>query len=65
MVCWSVTTLNTTKMVEPIEMSFGMLSWVGPRSHVLDVGPYLPCKGAIMRGNGAVHCVVVTVCKNG
>lgn len=35
------------KMAEPIEMPFGMLSWVGPRNHVLDGGSRSP----VGRGN--------------
>ena len=35
------------KMNEPIEMPFGLWSWVGPRQHVLDWGPDHP----ITRGN--------------
>ena len=31
-----------TKTAEPIEMPFGLMTWVGPRYHVLDVGPDLP-----------------------
>jgi len=36
-------------MAEPIEMLFGMLSWVDPRNHVLDGGPDSPWEGAILR----------------
>jgi len=28
--------LNCAKTAEPIEMPFGMLTWVDPRNHVLD-----------------------------
>jgi len=31
-----VTLVSPAKMVEPIEMPFGMLICVGPRNHVLD-----------------------------
>jgi len=31
-----------TKTDEPIEMLFGMMTWVGPRYHMLDGGPDLP-----------------------
>jgi len=27
------------KTAEPIKMSFGLRIWIGPRNHVLDVGP--------------------------
>lgn len=49
----SVITVNTTEMAEPIEMSFVILSWVGPRSHVLDVGRYPPCN--MQRGSNEVE----------
>jgi len=35
--CWSWT--SYIKTAEPIEMSFGWLTHVGPRNHVLDGGP--------------------------
>ena len=35
----SVRIVNPAKMAEPIKMSFGMWTWVGPRNHVLDVSP--------------------------
>ena len=34
-VCLSVTTMSFVKMVEPIEMPFGMWARVGPRNHAL------------------------------
>ena len=36
-----------TKTAEPIEMPFGIWTLVGPRKHVLDVGPGRPKEGAI------------------
>jgi len=36
-----------TKVAEPIEMPFGMMTWVGHKYHVLDRGPDPPRK----RGN--------------
>jgi len=27
--------MSPTKMAEPVEMPIGLLSWVGPRNHVL------------------------------
>jgi len=37
------------KTTEPIKMPFGLRIWMGPRNHVLDVGPDGP-QGAIFRG---------------
>jgi len=31
--------VNPTKTAEPIEMAFGMWTWVDQRNHVLDEGP--------------------------
>jgi len=36
----SVTLVSPAKMAEPIEMPFGLRTWVGPRDHVLDVGEW-------------------------
>jgi len=36
----SVTVVSPSKMVEPVEMLFGMWTWVGPARHVLDGGAY-------------------------
>jgi len=41
-VAWSaslsatVASLSPAKIAEPIEMPFGLRTWVGPRNHVLD-----------------------------
>ena len=35
-------------MVEPIEMPFGLRTWVGPRNH----DPDPPREGAILKGKG-------------
>jgi len=32
-VCLSVTIVSPAKMAEPIEMLFGVWTWVGPRNH--------------------------------
>ena len=45
------------KTAEPIEMPFGMTTRMGPRKHVLDGGPDIPWKGAILIGQRAVHCI--------
>jgi len=44
MVCWclSLTVVSPAKMAEPIEVLFGLRTWVGPRNHVLDGGSDLP-----------------------
>jgi len=34
----SVTLVSPAKTAEPIEMPFGLRTWVGPRDHVLDRG---------------------------
>ena len=38
-------TISLPKMAEPIEILFGMWTWVGPRNHVLDGGPDIPQYG--------------------
>ena len=38
----SVTLVSPAKTAAPIEMSFGLRSWVGPRNHVLDGRPDPP-----------------------
>jgi len=38
-VCLSVTLVSPAKTAEPIEMPFGLRTWVGPGNHVLDGGP--------------------------
>ena len=37
-VCQSVTLVSPAKTAEPIEMPFGLTTWLGPRDHVLDGG---------------------------
>ena len=53
----SVTLLSSAKTAEPIEMPFGLSSWVGPANHVLDGGPDPPWEWIIF-GKGASHCKV-------
>jgi len=48
----SVTVVSPAEMAEPIEMSFKLWTWVGPRNHVLDGVLDLPCEGAILGGMG-------------
>jgi len=42
-------------MTEPIEMPFGVWTWVGPVNHVLDGGPDTPREGAILSGKMVAH----------
>ena len=37
-VCLFVTLMSPAKTAEPIEMSSGLRTWLGPRDHVLDGG---------------------------
>jgi len=36
-------------MAEPIDIPFWLWTRVGPRNHLLDVGPYRPSEGAIFK----------------
>jgi len=51
----SVTLVSPAKMAEPIELPFGLTTWVGPENHVLDGGPG---KGQNFGGEWASHCKV-------
>jgi len=42
--------VSSAKTAAPIEMPFGLRTWVGPRNHVLDGGPDPPMGKAILRG---------------
>jgi len=57
-VCWSVTVVSPAKTAEPIEMPFGLRTWVSPRNDVLDG----------VEGEGDTHCNVQghcgELCKN-
>jgi len=44
-------------MAEPIEMSFGTWTQVGPRNHVLD-GVQIPIRSGNLEGKGEAHCKV-------
>jgi len=46
-VCWCIMIMSPAKTAEPIEMPFGMWTWVSPRYHVLDRGPVPPCEGQL------------------
>jgi len=39
-------------MAAPIEMPFGLWTWVGPANHVFDGQPDPPWEGAILGGKG-------------
>jgi len=51
------------KTAEPIDMPFGMWTWVGPKNHVLNGGPERPMPKGIfmgkdMPGDAQRHCAV-------
>jgi len=46
----SVTLVRPAETAEPIQMPFGLRTWVGPRDHVLDRGSDPPWEGAIFGG---------------
>ena len=49
----SVTLVSPAKMAAPIELPFGLRTWVGPGNHVLDRGPdHLMGRGKFFRENG-------------
>jgi len=48
-----------TKMAEPIDMPFGMMTRVGPGYHVLDGGPNPAGEGAVLGENVLAHCKVM------
>jgi len=55
-------------MAEPIEMSFGIWTWVGPSNYVLDGVHISTCQGAIFRGRTCRACPTALcqeLCKNG
>ena len=52
-VCRSVTLVSPAKTAEPIEMPFWFRTRVGPRNHVLDVGPLCPDGKGQFRGRRA------------
>jgi len=54
----SVTLVSPAKTAAPIELSFGLRTWVGPGNHVLDGGPDPPWEGANFWGVWASHCKV-------
>ena len=50
--------MSLAKTAKLIEILFGLWTPVGPRNHVLDGGPDLPCTRAILRGIGMTRCKV-------
>ena len=42
--------MSPAKTAEPIEMPFGLMTWVGPGNYVLDGGADPQWEGAILRG---------------
>ena len=50
--------MSPPKTAKPIEIPFGLRTWVGPGNHVLDAGPDPPWEGAILRGNGRPIVVI-------
>jgi len=59
----SVTLVSPAKMAAPIEMPFGLRTWVGPRNHVLDWSPEPPIVGGgilnFEGGKGHLKCCKV------
>ena len=51
-VCRSVTLVSPAQTAEPIEMQFGLGTWLGPGNHVLDGVQIPPWEGAILTGKG-------------
>ena len=52
-VCRSVTLVSPAKMAAPIELPFGLRTWVGLENHVLDGGPDPPMgRGKFLGENG-------------
>ena len=52
-VCRSVTLVNPAKTAAPIELPFGLRTWVGLGNHVLDGGPDPPMeRGKFLGENG-------------
>jgi len=56
-VCRSVTLVSPAKTAAPIELPFGLRTWVGPGNHVLDGGPDPPWEGAKFLGENG-HLIV-------
>jgi len=50
--------VSPTKTAEPIEMPFGLRTWIGPGNHVLDGGADARMGRGNFEGEGASHCKV-------
>ena len=50
--CKDILRVNFAKTAEPINILFGLWAPMGPRNHVLDMGPDPPWEGVILRGKG-------------
>jgi len=48
-VCLSVTTMSPAETAEPIEIPFGMWTWVNPKNHVVDGVQISTREGTILR----------------
>jgi len=57
-VCLSVTMVSHAKMAEPIKMSFGLWTWVGPRNYVLDWSLDHPVGMGNFEGGRTAHCKI-------
>jgi len=52
-VCLPVTLVSPAKTAAPIELPFGLRTWVGPKNHVLDAGSDPPMgRGKFLEENG-------------
>ena len=54
----SVTLVCPAKTAAPIELPFGLKTWVSSGNHVLDGGPDPPWEGQIFGGEWTSHCKV-------
>jgi len=49
--------MSPAKSAEPIEMPFGMFTYVGPRNHILDGGPDRPMEMGNFRDDAEIFPV--------
>ena len=64
----SVTLVSPAKMAEPIDMSFGLWTWVGPRRHVFDGGAHWrhladTIESSMCSGDAALCQITWTTCQ--
>jgi len=58
----SVTVISPAKMVEPIEMLFGMWTWVDPKNYLLDGRVQMPSlEGALLDGVTIFHMLLSSI----